>query len=135
MTKLELKTVAIREDGCFSVLLWEGRPFAVSVERTFEPGEASHGKQIVIPNGVHRCTATQYQKGGYATYEIHVPGHSRVLFHRGNHETDSLGCVIVGESFGVLNGQTAVLDSKGGFNELITLTGGGPEFYMEVTGR
>lgn len=132
---LELKTVAIRDDGCYSVMLWQGRPFAVSVERTFDPGEASHGKQIVIPNGTFRCTATQYHRGGYATYEIHVPGHSRVLFHKGNHEKDSLGCVIVGESFGELNGMTAVLDSRGAFSEFIRLTGGKHEFQMEVTGR
>jgi hypothetical protein len=135
MTRLELKTVAVRPDGCYSVLLWDGRPFAVSVERTFDQGEARHGKSVVIPNGRLRCTPDFYNRGGYATYQIHVEGHTDVLFHKGNLETHSLGCVIVGESFGQLSGKTAVLDSKGGFEEFIRLTGGVPEFYMEVTGR
>jgi len=135
VTRLQLKTVAVRPDGCYSVLLWDGRPFAVSVERTFHPDEAAHGKQIVIQNGVYRCSVSWYNRGAYATYEIHVPGHTRVLFHKGNTEADSLGCVLIGESFGELNGKTAVLNSKGGFEEFMSLVNGIPDFYMEVSGR
>jgi hypothetical protein len=135
VTRLELKTVAIREDGVFGALLWDGKPFAVTVERTFDPGEAAHGKPIVIQNGVYRCSASWYNKGGYPTYEIHVPGHTRVLFHKGNTEADSLGCVLIGESFGALSGKTAVLNSKGGFEEFMCLANGIPEFYLEVSGR
>lgn len=127
--RLQLKTLAVREDGCFSGLLWDGRPFAVSVERTFDDG------QPVIKNGIYRCVRTLYNKGGYPTFEIMVEGHSRVLFHKGNTELDSLACVIVAESFGELKGQTAVLDSAGGFGELMSLTHGLSEFEMEVTGR
>ena len=126
---LELKTVAVREDGCFSAMLWEGRPFAVSVERTFEGG------RVVIGNGVHRCKRSHYHKGGYQTFEILIEGHTRVLFHKGNKETDSEACVIVGESFGDLGGATAVLDSKGGFDEFMRLTAGLDEFDMNVSGR
>src|SRR3972149_1226898 len=106
---LYLKTVALREDGCFSVLLWNLRPFAVSVERTFEDGKP------IIQNGEYTCKRNFYNKGGYETFEIEVPGHTRVLFHKGNIEDDSLACIIVAESFGLLEGKTAVLDSKHGF--------------------
>jgi hypothetical protein len=133
--RLELSTVAIRTDGCFSVLLWDGRPFAVSVERTFELGESSHGKRIVIPAGLALCTRTLYHRGNYATFEISVAGHSRVLFHKGNLEDHSEACVIVAESFGELKGKTAVLDSRGGFNEFMSLTAGLQQFYMNVTHR
>lgn len=126
---LELKTVAIREDGCYSVLLWDGRPFAVSVERTFE------NLRIVIPPGLALCKRTQYYKGGYPTYEIVVEGHSRVLFHKGNKEAHSEACVIVAESFGMLGKDTAVLDSEHGFNEFMQLADGNSEFWMRVTGR
>jgi len=128
MAQLQLKTIAVRDDGCFSVLLWEGKPFAVSVERTFEDGP-------VIRNGTYLCTQSFYHKGNYPTFEIHVPGHDRVLFHKGNTEDDSLACVVVAESFGELHGKTAVLDSKGGFGEFMALTAGLNEFEMEVTGR
>ena len=127
--RLTLSTVAIRDDGCFSAMLWDGRPFAVSVERTFE------NRRVVIPAGLSLCKRSFYNKGGYPTFEIIVPGHTRVLFHKGNFELNSEACVIVAESFGVLEGKTAVLDSKGGFSEFITLTEGLSEFWMEVLHR
>jgi len=127
--RLQLTTVAIREDGCFSVLLWDGKPFAVSVERTFE------GKRVVIPAGVTKCKRTQYIKGGYETFEIMVEGHSRVLFHKGNKEVNSEACVCVAENFAVMDNVTAVGDSAHGFAELMELTAGLDEFEMEVTGR
>lgn len=126
---LDLKTVAVREDGCFSVLLWDGRPFAVSVERTFE------NNRVVVGNGVFQCRRDFYHKGGYETFEIYVVGHHRVLFHKGNLEDHSEACIIVGESFGIQQGKTAVLDSGGGFAELMRLTQGLSAFDLVVTGR
>lgn len=127
---MKLKTVSIRGDGCFGVLLDSaGRPFAVTVERTFDDG------QPVIRAGTYKCVRSFYHKGGYETFEIRVPGHSRVLFHKGNTENDSTACVIVAESFGTLKGATAVLDSKGGFEEFMALTQGLAEFDLDVEGR
>lgn len=126
---LELKTVAVLPDGCFSVLLWDGRPFAVSVERTFDDGRP------VIQNGEYECLRDFYHKGGYPTFEIQVEGHDRVLFHKGNKETDSAGCVLVAESFGVLDSGLIVLDSKHGFDEFMGLAAGLASFKMQVTGR
>lgn len=139
--RLQLVTISIRKDGCFSVLKWreegeeDGRPFAVSAERTFEPGQAAHGKRIVIPAGVLVCRRTNYIRGGYPTFEIEVPGHSRVLFHKGNKEEDSEACVLVAESFTHINSQTMIGDSKGGFSELMELAKGLNTFEMEVSGR
>jgi hypothetical protein len=127
--RLELKTVAVLDEGAFSVLCWDRRPFAVSVERTFEDGRP------VITNGEYKCTKSTYIKGGYPTFEIAVPGRTRILFHKGNVEEDSEGCVIVAESFGVMRGKTAILDARTGFGGLMELTAGLQEFTMLVTGR
>lgn len=126
---LELKTVANIKDGLFSVLMWLGVPFAVSVERTFDDGG------FIIKAGTYRCVRSFYYKGGYQTFEIIVEGHTRILFHKGNIEEHSLGCVIVAESFGVFGGKTAVLDASHGFSELMQLSAGLQEFPMIVTGR
>lgn len=127
--RLELKTVAVLPEGCFSVLVWDGVPFAVSVERTFDDGKP------VITNGKFLCKRDFYHKGGYATYEIIIDDHDRVLFHKGNAETDSSGCIIVAEKFGALNAAPAVLESKEGFTEFMFLANGIDSFGMEVTGR
>lgn len=41
-----------------------------------------------------------------------VPGRSGILIHNGNTEKDSLGCIIVGNILGMLNGLPAVLNSQ-----------------------
>lgn len=125
----QLKTVAVREDGVFGVLLHDGQPFAVTCEHTFE------GMRTVLKNGVYVCTRDRYVKGGYETFEIQVEGHDRVLFHKGNVEADSRGCVLVAENFAILKGVTAVGDSKSGFEEFMVRAEGMDEFTLEVSGR
>lgn len=134
--RLQLHTVSKREDGCFSVLKWkeveeeDGRPIAVSVERTFE------NLRTVLGNGLFLLKRRRYNKGGYDTWEITgITGHTDVLFHKGNKEVDSIACVCVAESFVYFNNTTMIGDSKGGFNELMELTSGLNEFYLEVSGR
>jgi len=145
---LELKTISLRPDGCFSGVKWsdninqDGRPFAVSVERTFE------NLRTVIGNGEYECRRDFYHKGGYETFQIIVPGHDRVLFHKGAIEDHSLACVVLGESFGGLNlatkayggqaageDQTAIIGSSVAFEEFMKLTAGLQEFKMLVGGR
>lgn len=126
--RLELKTVAIRLDGCFGVLLWDGRPFAVSLEHVFDG-------RPVIGAGVFDCTRNFFHEGGYPTFEIAVAGHSHVLFHKGNKNADSKACVLVAESFALMDGAAAIADSKHGFEEFIALTATLDFFRMLVTGR
>lgn len=110
-------------------MLFNGRPFAVTCERTFDDGRP------VIGNGVYKCRRSVFHRGGYPTFEIIVPGHTRVLFHRGNVETESEACVLVAEAFSLLNGVTAVTDSRGGFREFMELAGNAAAFDLIVSGR
>lgn len=126
MIILELVTVAVHESGCYGNLKQEGGvPFAVTLERTFE------NLRTVLQNGEYRCHRDKYHKGGYETFEIEVPGHDRVLFHIGNWESNSEGCVLIAEGF---NGQ-GVSDSKGGFAEFMKILEGRDAFILRVRGR
>lgn len=126
----ELKTVAVIAEGCFCAFLDpHGRPFAVTCERTFE------NNVPVIKAGTYRCKKSRYFKGGYDTFEILVPGHTRVLFHRGNTELDSEACVLVAENFTFFNGKAGIGDSKGGFAEFWALVSNLEEFDLVVSGR
>lgn len=123
---ITVKRVAKLPEGCFGAALHLGVPFAVTLERTFDDG------QPVIPAGTYDCKRSYFHGGGYETYEISVPGHSRVLFHKGNIEVDSAGCVLIAESFGVLGREVAILDSKGGFSEFMSRVNGVGEFQLSV---
>lgn len=130
---LELVRVAVGDEGAFGVLVLDGAPKWVTLERTFEEGEES--ERVVIPEGHWQCTRTVFYKRGYPTFEIHVPGHSRVLFHKGNVEDDSRGCVLVGVRFGELLGKPAILDSAPAFDAFMSTFHGTQIFQLDVIDR
>jgi hypothetical protein len=125
VSEFELIRVAVHEDGAFGVLLHDGLPLVLTLERTF-------GDRVVIPPGEYVCRRTTFRKRGYATYEVFVPGHDRVLFHIGNTEEDTTGCVLLGLLFGSLGGKPAVLLSRLGFLEFMKRTAGRKEFRLRV---
>lgn len=130
-----LQRVAVRPEGAFGVLLQTvgpkdniGVPFAVTLERTYDH---PNGRQMVkIPIGRWGCARTHFHRGGYDTYEIIVPGHTRLLFHKGNVEAHSDGCVLVGESFT----EVGVAASAVGLAQFLSRVGGRAEFELEVRG-
>jgi len=130
--RFQLKRIAIHEFGAFGVLLKNNIPFAVTLERTFEWNDPD-GYRVVVPTGMVLCNLSKYYKGGYPTYELQIEGHSRVLFHKGNKEEHSRGCILVAESFHNFGSQPGIANSAGGFKEFMVLTGDVPAFNLEVS--
>jgi len=125
-----LLRVAVRPEGAFGVLLQDGLPVCLTLERTYESPE---GLQLTkIPTGRWPCRKTVYYAGGYETFEILVPGHERLLFHRGNLELESDGCVLLGRELGTLHGQPAVLRSLDAYLDFMRRTWNRDAFSLEV---
>ena len=133
---IELVRVAVAPDGCFGVLLIDGIPAGpVTLERTYPLVESRpRGPQFVkVPPGRYRCERTRYYAAGYDTYEVTgVLGHSRLLFHAGNVEVDSEGCILVGLRFGQMDTRPGVLSSRLGMAEFMRLTHGRSSFDLLV---
>ncbi len=56
-----------------------------------------------IPAGRYTCARRWYIRGRYWTFEImNVPDRTDILFHRGNTEEDTEGCVLLGSEVGVM---------------------------------
>lgn len=124
-----LERDSVGPDGAFGRLLYLGQEIAKTLERTYEhPGEPV----IKIPPGIYRCTRTRFFRGAYDTYEIHVPGHERILIHIANVEAQLDGCVALGIEHGTLDGKPAVLRSKEAFDKFMDCAANAPEFYLEV---
>lgn len=50
-----------------------------------------------IPAGTYTCDRTIYYKHDFPTFEVTgVPHRSRILFHPGNTEEDTQGCILLG---------------------------------------
>lgn len=118
--RLTLKRIAATDDGTFGVLLSDGRPFAVTLER---PWLDNRRGESCIPTGDYTCLRVHSPKFGYTWMVQDVVGRSDILFHAGNTWADSHGCILVAEKFAVWSdGSTSIADSRVGMAELMDLT-------------
>lgn len=129
MSEFTLKTVAVLDVGAFGVLLHNGLPFAVTLTRTYESPD---GQLVKVRPGLWKCTRRRYNRGGYDTWEIHIPGHNYLLFHKLNWEEESDGCLGVGESFAVINNKPGIAQSGEGFKEFMMRSQHLDEFNLSV---
>ena len=114
--KAKLIRVEQSSDGVRGVLSLDNEAFCV----TMEPEEKDNQAFVsCIPVGSYVCE--RYSSDKYPnTFEItEVPGRYNVLFHAGNTEDDTAGCVLVAQHFGKLKGKRAVLNSGNTFKEFM----------------
>lgn len=119
------------QDGIFSTLhdATTTELIAVTVEHAYLIGEAWQPK---IPAGSFRCVRGMHQLkhgGPFETFEVmNVPGHDGILFHIGNFNDDSEGCICLGERFA---GQM-ITDSRSAFVRFMAFQEGVNEFILVV---
>jgi len=129
MKHFELIRVTGIEDGTFGVLLDDKVPFCLTVER---PWLNNKKGESCIPFGEYLCRRMQSPRFGNTFEVINVPNRTAILFHKGNVEDDSHGCIIVGEQYESLYGKTAVLASGKAMTEFLDRTSGIDEFLFSV---
>lgn len=106
---VELKRIEEADDCTRGTLLINGKAFCVTLEN---PWKNNTPMISCIPKGIYYCRQVDSPKYG-KTYEVaNVHGRTHILFHAGNTENHTKGCILLGKYFGELNGQKAVLDSK-----------------------
>ncbi len=97
-----------------------------------------------IPAGDYVCKRTIYQRYRYDTFEVtDVPNRTRILFHSGNTEEDTMGCIILGMDLGplavededteVTGLKLAVLASRKAFRSFMETLEGIDEFELVIT--
>jgi hypothetical protein len=96
-----------------------------------------------IPAGTYICRRTTYWKHNIPTFEVcEVPDRSRILFHTGNTEEDSDGCILLGRSIGHLEviceetgketRKIGVTDSRVAFRLFMEELAGEDEFLLTI---
>lgn len=121
-------------EGVFGYLYdGSGSQIAVTCEHAYEQPDGSWAPKI--PPGTYDCLFGSHDLGvgPFETYEVTgVAGHTGLLFHKGNTEGDSHGCILLGKSFGDLSGSDAVLQSAVAFQDFLNATHFVPTFELEV---
>ncbi len=115
--KVTIQRTHSRADGTFGVLDINGLPICVTLERKWAENRTG---ESCIPAGCYVARRVLSPKFGN-TFEITgVGGRDAILFHWGNIDLDSHGCVILGENFiSGTRGQCSVASSKIAFAEFM----------------
>jgi len=126
---ITIKRTAENEYGTFGVLLDGDLPFALTLERKWLNNQSNIS---CIPTGVYTCRRVDSPHFG-DTFEVTgVPGRSHILFHKGNLDDDSHGCILVGEEYDPVLGSYGIKASRDGFNEFMQRLRGSETFHLEI---
>ena len=109
-----LHRTAFMVTGVFGTLMdSNNKQLAVTLEHSYA-GE--HGLFTAkIPNGVYTCKRSSHRLEGmdhdFVTFQVmDVPGYTNILFHWGNFNKDSEGCILMGQE--VLQDYSMITNSK-----------------------
>jgi hypothetical protein len=111
-----LKRVVLKPDVTLGILLDpENNPFCFTLE---EPWKQNKRQISCIPTGTYKCKVYNSAKYQNVWEVTGVAGRDKILIHTGNTTKDIMGCILVGERFGRIDGLNAVLDSRAALSRL-----------------
>lgn len=124
---LTLRRTSYTDDGIF------GNLFDESANIVCVTLEHSYHRVPKIPSGLYTCVRGFHRLEGAAdsfqTFEVTgVPGHTGVLFHVGNLNKDSSGCILVGTAVGA----SCIIESKLAFKNFMMLQASLDSFELLV---
>jgi hypothetical protein len=123
---LRLKRIWYKDVGIFGELT------SVTDKHYCYTLEHSYNKLPKLPNGSYTCKRGTHQLHSGAPFETFevtgVPGHTGILFHKGNTQADSEGCILLGQNMTA----DAVTESKLAFEAFLLLTKGAESFTLIV---
>lgn len=127
---LILERKQYREDGIFGILM---DPFENELMMTLEhayPGSDIDQFKPKIPAGAYACIRGWHQlahmPAPFQTFEVtEVKGHTNLLFHWGNYNHDSDGCILVGEEIADIGKRPQMItNSRATFEKFMNMQNG-----------
>ena len=119
MIQARLTRIASHPDhGTFGALTIDGQPICV----TLEPYHNDNERNIsCIPTGQYICKP--YSSERYPnTYEVTgVANRSHILFHAGNWDDDTNGCILLGESFSTIGNDFTISNSRDALTDFLSM--------------
>lgn len=137
--KYNLARVSYTVYGTFGVLLRETRgfaeerinlPFCVTLEN---PWIDNLPNVSCIPLGLYLCKRIDSPKFGDSFEVTGVEGRTHIIFHKGNMELDTKGCILLGRAFGKLSNTPAILESNKAVFDFMAKLEGKNEFELAIT--
>lgn len=138
MKKFKLARVSYTQYGTFGVLMetfgggavgFYDLPVCVTLEN---PWIQNLRSVSCIPLGLYKCERVQSPRFG-ETFEVTgVHERDHILFHKGNTEIDTSGCILLGNRFGHLSGTPAILESNAAYTPWMDSLAGQDSFDFAI---
>lgn len=109
MPSVEIKRIYTKSNCIQGVMFINGKPECCTLEL---PDNNNQKNISCIPVGKYSVKKHLSPTFGNVFLIENVVGRTDILIHQGNTAEDSKGCVLVGERFGVLDDNPAVLASR-----------------------
>lgn len=117
------------DHGTFGVLKINKMVFCV----TLEPRDELNAPFISsIPAQQYMCTRVDSNRYGLTWKIDNVPGRTFILFHPGNVDEHTEGCILLAQHFGKLRGDRAVLNSGVTFKNFMNVTSDRVKLHLTV---
>ncbi len=117
------------KDGTFGVMEYNGVPFSY----TLEPNDRGNGRNSCIPPGRYHCIRHHGTKFKNAWAITNVPNRSAILFHVGNIEDDSLGCILMGSTLASVKSKLGVIHSSNTFNKFMNISDRASQLNLTIS--
>lgn len=128
--KFTIKRIASTPEAVFGVMLFDGVPFALTAER---PWLDNAPNISCIPEGSYSCKRIDSPQFGDTFEVLNVPDRTHILLHKGNVAAeDSKGCILIGEMFEPVHGQSAVQSSAKGYGEYKKIIEGLDQHFLVI---
>ena len=117
------------DHGTFGVLIIMAKVFCITLE---PPDKENLQSKSSIPAQQYQCQRIVSPKRGETFQILNVPDRSHILFHAGNIDVHTEGCILLGQYFGKLKNNRAILNSGKTFKDFMTLMVGIDEFHLTI---
>lgn len=132
---LLLKRTAFKPSGIYGEIeTMDGKKLFFTLERAYPDTESMAANQwkAKVPPGTYRCVRGPHRLHDGIPFETFmvtkVPGCTGILFHIGNYNRDSEGCILIGKQ----SINDGIGKSRDAFVEFMELQRGCDEFFLEV---
>jgi hypothetical protein len=138
---LVLKNTDFIDAGIFGELLDENGKFLFyTLQHAYETTSGSMKYEPKVIEGTYTCKRGMHQLAHmtfpFETFEItNVPNHINILFHVGNYNDDSSGCVLLGAGRSMNSRTPMISQSNKAFNAFLNLQKGVDTFTLVVTNK
>ena len=133
-----LSTTNARADGIFSELYYDSDLFAVTLEHAYVQPDGTwlpklpRGDTYTCVRGMHSLEHWNMGRP-FECFEVTgVPGHTGILFHVGNKNDDSDGCILLAKTLITTTPQWIIQTSLVTFEKFMAQLEGINEFDLEV---